>query len=192
MVPRLWNETIESHRREVREAITNTAAMLVIEHGLRGVTMSQIAKRAGIGRATLYKYFPDVDVILREWHASQVDSHLKHLAEIRDAAGDPEDRLVAVLTAYAHIVQRTRSHDSELVKFLHPDQQIADAQRQLHDMIKQLIIEGVRQGQLRNDVHPGELANYCLHALTGAATLKGDVAIARLVNVILDGLRAAR
>jgi AcrR family transcriptional regulator len=191
-VPRLWNETIESHRREVREAITETAATLVFEHGLRGVTMSQIAERAGIGRATLYKYFPDVDAILREWHASQVDSHLTHLAEIRDAAGDPEDRLVAVLTAYGHIVQRTRSHDSELVKFLHPDRVISDAQGQLHHMIEQLITEGVQTGQLRDDVEPAELANYCLHALTGAATLKGDVAIERLVNVILDGLRAVR
>ena len=189
-MPRLWNETIESHRREVREAITETAATLVFEHGLRGVTMSQIAERAGIGRATLYKYFPDVDAILREWHASQVDSHLTHLAEIRDAAGDSEDRLVAVLTAYAHIVQRTRSHDSELVKFLHPDKQVADAQRQLHDMIKQLVTEGVNQGQLRNDVHPAELASYCLHALTGAATLTTQPAITRLVTVILDGLRA--
>jgi AcrR family transcriptional regulator len=189
-VPRLWNETIESHRREVREVITETAATLVFEHGLRGVTMSQIAERAGIGRATLYKYFPDVDAILREWHARQVDSHLTHLAEIRDAAGDPKDRLVAVLTAYAHIVQRTRSHNSELVKFLHPDQQVADAQRQLHEMIKQLITEGVRQGQLRNDVHPAELASYCQHALTGAATLTTQPAITRLVTVILDGLRA--
>jgi AcrR family transcriptional regulator len=187
----LWNETIESHRREVREAIIETAATLVSEHGLRGVTMSQIAERAGIGRATLYKYFPDVDAILREWHASQIDRHLTHLAEIRDAAADPEDRLVAVLTAYAHIVQRTRSHDSELVKFLHPDQQVADAQRHLHDMIKQLVTEGVRQGQLRNDVHPAELASYCLHALTGAATLTTQPAITRLVTVILDGLRAA-
>ena len=189
-MPRLWNETIESHRREVREAITQTAATLVFEHGLRGVTMSQIAERAGIGRATLYKYFPDVDAILREWHTRQVDSHLTHLAEIRDAAGDPKDRLVAVLTAYAHIVQRTRSHDSELVKFLHPDQQVADAQRQLHKMIKQLVTEGVRQGQLRNDVHPAELASYCQHALTGAATLTTQSAITRLVTVILDGLRA--
>jgi AcrR family transcriptional regulator len=188
-VPRLWNETIESHRREVREAITETAATLVFEHGLRGVTMSQIAERAGIGRATLYKYFSDVDAILREWHASQVDSHLKHLAEIRDAA-DPEDRLVAVLTAYAHIVQRTLSHDSELVKFLHPDEPIADAQRQLHEMIKQLITEAVHRGQLRNDVHPAELASYCLHALAGAATLTTQPAITRLVTVILDGLRA--
>jgi hypothetical protein len=95
-----------------------------------------------------------------------------------------------VLTAYGHIVQRTRSHDHALVKFLHPDRVISDAQDQLHDMIERLITEGVQAGQLRDDVEPADLANYCLHALTGAATLTTQPAITRLVTVILDGLRA--
>ena len=143
-MPRLWNDTIESHRREVRDAIMQTAAALVFEHGLRAVTMAQIAERAGIGRATLYKYFPDVDAILHAWHAQQVDKHIRQLTEIRDAAGDPGKRLLAVLTNYAHIVQQTRSHDTELVKFLHPEDQIADAHQQLRELIRQLI-EGMRQ-----------------------------------------------
>ena len=167
-----------------------TAATLVFEQGLRGVTMSQIAERAGIGRATLYKYFPDVDAILHAWHASQIDSHLAQLTEIRDSAGDPDERLAAVLSGYARIVRQTRSHDSELVKFLHPEQQITGAQRQLQNLIQQLITEGVRLGRLRDDVKPAELASYCLHALMGAATLSTDAAIERLVTVTLDGLRA--
>src|SRR5918996_4902222 len=63
LVPRLWTETIEEHRRAVRDATLDTAAALVGEHGLRSVTMSQIAEETGIGRATLYKYFPDVEAI---------------------------------------------------------------------------------------------------------------------------------
>ena len=34
-VPKLWNETIEAHRRAVRDAILDTTAALVAEHGLR-------------------------------------------------------------------------------------------------------------------------------------------------------------
>jgi hypothetical protein len=71
-VPKLWNETIEAHRREVRDAILDTTATLVAEQGLRSVTMSQIADQTGIGRATLYKYFPDADTILRAWHERQI------------------------------------------------------------------------------------------------------------------------
>ena len=35
LVPKLWNETIEAHRRAVRDAILDTTAALVAEHGLR-------------------------------------------------------------------------------------------------------------------------------------------------------------
>ena len=34
-MPRLWNETIEAHRRDVRQAILDTTAELVTERGLR-------------------------------------------------------------------------------------------------------------------------------------------------------------
>jgi len=74
LVPKLWNETIEEHRREVREAILDTTVALVAEHGLLSVTMSQIAEETGIGRATLYKYFPDVEAILLAWHERQINA----------------------------------------------------------------------------------------------------------------------
>lgn len=76
VVPRLWTETIEAHRREVREAILDTTAALVTEHGLLSLTMSQIAEETRIGRATLYKYFPDVEAILLAWHDRQITAHL--------------------------------------------------------------------------------------------------------------------
>lgn len=54
-MPRIWSQPIDAHRDAVREATINAAAALVAKHGLTGVTMSQIAKDTGIGRATLYK-----------------------------------------------------------------------------------------------------------------------------------------
>src|SRR5687767_2901383 len=67
-MPKLWNETIETHRRDVRDAILDATSSLVAEGGLRSVTMSLIAEKADIGRATLYKYFPDIEAILKSWH----------------------------------------------------------------------------------------------------------------------------
>jgi len=75
-MPKLWDETIEAHRRAVRDATLDTAAALVAERGLRAVTMSQIAEETGIGRATLYKYFPDVEAILVAWHERHISAHL--------------------------------------------------------------------------------------------------------------------
>jgi AcrR family transcriptional regulator len=189
-VPKLWTETIEAHRREVRDAILDSTAALVVEHGLLSVTMSQIAEETGIGRATLYKYFADVEAILRAWHQRQITGHLRNLVEARDQAGDAGGRLEAVLEAYAFISHDSRGHhDTELAAFLHRDNQVTRAQRQLRDMIQDLVAEGVKAGDLRGDVAPDELASYCLHALTAATSLPSKDAVSRLVAVTLAGLR---
>jgi AcrR family transcriptional regulator len=186
----LWSETIEAHRRGVREAILDTTAALVTEHGLRSVTMSQIAERTGIGRATLYKYFPDVDAIMFAWHDRQISNHLGYLAQIRDQAGDPGKRLEAVIRAYAVINQQTHGHHStELGTFLHRDERLVHAQHQLHHMVRDLIAEAVTSGDIRDDVPPDELATYCLHALSAAGGLPSAAAVRRLVTITLAGLR---
>jgi len=193
VVPKLWNETIETHRREVREAILETTAALVAEHGLRSVTMSQIAEQTGIGRATLYKYFPDVEAILLAWHERQIAGHLGYLAEVRDQAGTGSERLAAVLEAYALIAHESHGHhNTELAAFLHRDEQVARAQQQLHKMIRDLLAEGAKSGDLRDDLAPDELANYCLHALGAASSLSSKAAVRRLVRVTLAGLRPPR
>lgn len=193
VVPKLWNETIEAHRATVREATMDATAALVAEHGLTSVTMSAIAERTGIGRATLYKYFPDVEAILLAWHERQIAGHLHQLAEVRDRADDAGKRLQAVLEAYALIAHESREHrNSELAAFLHGDEQVARAERQLRDMIGDLLTEGVRTGDVRDDVAPDELAGFCLHALTAARTLASKTAVRRLVTVTLAGLRPPR
>ncbi len=189
-MPKLWNETIEAHRRAVRDATLNTTAMLVAEHGLASVTMSQIAEATGIGRATLYKYFSDVEAILIAWHERQVDGHLEHLAAIRDQAGNASQRLEAVLEAFALISHE--HHGTELAALLHQGAHVARAQQRLNNFIRDLLIEGAKNGDLRDDVAPDELASFCLHALTAASSLPSKAAVRRLVAVTLAGLRPAR
>jgi len=186
VVPKLWNETIEAHRRAVGDAILDTAAVLASEHGLRSVTMSQIAQETGIGRATLYKYFSDVDAILVAWHTRQISGHLEHLVKVRDQAGTARERLEAVLEAYALICHE--HHGTELAAVLHRGEHVARAQQHLSDFIGDLLSEGARDGELRDDVAADELANYCLHALAAASSLPSKAAVRRLVTVTLAGV----
>ncbi|MGH9243521.1 MAG: TetR/AcrR family transcriptional regulator [Acidimicrobiales bacterium] len=189
-MPKLWNDTIEAHRRAVRDATLDTTAALVAEHGLASVTMSQIAEETGIGRATLYKYFSDVEAILVAWHERQVTGHLDHLADVRDQAGDARARLETVLEAYALISHE--HHGTELAALLHRGEHIARAQQQLRDFVRDLLTEGAETGDLRHDVAPDELASFCLHALTAARSLPSKAAVRRLVRVTLAGLRPPR
>ena len=192
-VPKLWNETIEAHRREVGQAILDTAVALVAKHGLRAVTMSQIAEETGIGRATLYKYFPDVEAILLAWHERHIAGNLEQLAALRDQAGDPGERLRAVLETYALV--HHEHHGTELAALLHQGHgrdHVARAHHHLVELIRELLTECVDAGSVRDDVAPGELASYCLAALGAAGALPSKAAVRRLVTVILAGLRPPR
>jgi len=188
-VPKLWNDTIEAHRVAVRDAILDATWTLAGQRGLLSVTMSEIAEAAGIGRATLYKYFPDVEAILLAWHERQVAGHLEHLAAMRDRAGDAYSRLAAVLEAYALISLHRGEHAAELAARLHRGEHVARAQQQLIDLFRDLLAEAADTGHIRHDAAPAELASYCLHALNAAGGLPSKAAVRRLVTVTLDGLR---
>lgn len=186
----MWTDTIETHRREVRDAVLAATSRLIAEQGLLAVTMSGIAEGAGIGRATLYKYFPDVESILHVWHERQIAAHLDQLTAARDQARHPSDRLQAVLEAYALISRESHvPHDGELASLMHRDEHVHRAEHQLRQLIQELLADGAKAGTVRDDIPPAELAEYCLHALAASSGLGSKTAVSRLVSVTLSGLR---
>lgn len=187
-MPRLWTDTIETHRHEVRDAILDTTASLVAEHGLLGVTMSRIAEEAGIGRATLYKYFRDVEAVLLAWHQRQVASHLDRLITVRDSNRPPR-RLRAVIEAYAMAIHEAQAHHGIAISAaIHHDDHVAAAEHRVAAIFRDLLGDSARRGEIRADVRPAELAAYCVHALAAARTLPSREAVRRLVSVTLGGL----
>ena len=189
-MPKLWNATIETHRAAVRDAILDSAMALVAELGLRAVTMANIAARAGIGRATLYKYFTDADSIMRAWHEREIDRHMAQVAAIKDGSGDAATRLARVLERYGTGAHAGRgAHDAELAAYLHRDERVHAAHHRLRRLLADLIAESAADGAVRDDVAPEELAAYCLAALTAAAELHSAAAVRRLVGLTLAGLQ---
>jgi len=162
---------------------------LAEEHGPLGLTMTQVAKVAGIGRATLYKYFTDVESILIAHHAQYVESHLRELDAVRGASGPVGPRLAAVVSAYASICfHRGRHSATDISALVHRGPELADAQHRLRRVFAELIDEAAADGLVRTDVSSEELAEYCLHALSAAGQAADLDQLGRLVRVVLDGL----
>jgi AcrR family transcriptional regulator len=152
--------------------------------------MADIAARAGIGRATLYKYFADAEAILRAWHEREIGRHLAEVAAIAGGPGEAAARLTAVFERYALNAQSGRGgHDAEMAAFLHRDEQVAAARHRLRRLVADLIGEAAAAGAVRDDVAPDELAAYGLAALGAAGELRSPAAVRRLVAVTLAGLR---
>lgn len=185
----MWGESIDEHRRSVRDAITEATWRLAQEHGPLSLTMSQVAGAAGIGRATLYKYFTDIESILVAHHARHVENHLRTLEQLRGEAQPPGTRLTAVTHAYATICFHRGKHSSADIRALvHQGPEIADAERRLHSVFAGLIAEAAAEGLVRTDVGPDELAVYCRRALEAASEARDLDGVGLLVRVVLDGL----
>lgn len=185
-MPRLWNDTIETHRQSVRDAVLDAAAALVTEEGPTSVTMARIARDAGIGRATLYKYFPDAEAILIAWHERMIARHLHQLHAARHQADNPLVALRHVLETYAHSI-RTQ-HGQALAAQLHRLPHARSAQEHLRRFVEELVGEAARAGLVRSDVSAHELTAYALGALSAAESLPSHQAIVRLVDITLDGM----
>ncbi|QMU77685.1 helix-turn-helix transcriptional regulator [Streptacidiphilus sp. PB12-B1b] len=187
-MPKLWNETIEAHRRTVREAVLDAAAALTAEHGPASLTMSQIAVRAGIGRATLYKYFPDVEAVLAARRQREAERLLARLTGARDRAAGrtgPGGRLQAVLLAYA-----LAAHEQRGAGVL-PDHgsPSPDPQQPVLELLRELLAQAADAGAVRADIGADELAAYCLHALAAAGAARSEAAVHRLLALTLSALR---
>ena len=188
-MPKLWAETVQSHREQVRTAVLDAVEALVANRGVLEVTMSHLAETTGIGRATLYKYFGDVEEVLAAWHHRHVAGHLAELRDLADRPGDPATRLRSVLEAYGRICQQRRQHGANaLVAALHRSEQIGSIEQELGELITGLLTDAATIGAVRKDVPPDELASYCLHALAAAGESGTVTATARLVSVVLMGL----
>ncbi|MBO3737695.1 TetR/AcrR family transcriptional regulator [Actinoplanes flavus] len=199
-MPKLWNSTVEQHRHTVHAAILDATAALIAEHGL-AVNMSQIAAHVGIGRATLYKYFPDVQAIVAAWHERQVTAHLDHLTSVAAQHQDPGERLRTVLSTYLRL-SSTGTHTghgnhgggpaAQLATALHQASHMPAAHQRLRELVTAVIAGAADAGVARTDVPTDELATYCLHALAAAAALPSPGSHERLLEVTWAGLLPPR
>ena len=189
-MPKLWDGTIEAHRREVRAAVVAATAALVAKHGLRGVTMSRIAQDAGIGRATLYKYFSDVESIVTAWHNEKVTQHLNHLKGLRSSRAPADRRLASALENLATMSYQAAKHDeaSDLAATLHQGDHVSQAERDLHALFVGMVEDAVTGGFVRDDVPATELATFCVNAAMGARHLSSQAAVDRLTQLTMAGI----
>jgi AcrR family transcriptional regulator len=98
-----WRGLRERHRDELRGHVRRAAVDLVVEHGIAAVSMSQLAQRAGVPRATLYTHYPTVEHALADWLDAEVATFRADLDTAMAGHDDPLDRLGAYLIAQCRV-----------------------------------------------------------------------------------------
>ncbi len=161
----------QRHGRTDEDTVLDAARDCVLAVGVRRTTLTDIARRAGVSRMTLYRRWPDVqtivgDLMTREWLA---------LAEsvMPDGTGDAPERLVGTL------VRGTRAFRAHplLRKIVEVDPELllpylltrtGASQEAFLELIERELVLGHAEGSVRQDV-PARQARAVLLVVQGFA-----------------------
>jgi len=150
-----WDSATAHYRDRQRDSILVAALHLLAGQGSGGMSMSSLASAAGISRATLYRYFSDLDSVLvgiAEMLAAH-DDDLATAVESESGARQQLRYLVGVL------VQAHAGHDlstEAIVGALPPAARglLDEHERRTHRLVQDILERGRQSGELRDDIDP--------------------------------------
>lgn len=172
-----------------REQILRATVDLVMEKG-PAVPLETIAKRAGVGIATLYRHFPDRMVLLRQ---VALDLLRQSTHEARAALAEEDDAFTA-LTRYMHdsIDLRIGAIMPVLVDKVEMDDELLTARQQSREATDELVRQAHNERSLRADVKSGDIGllimRFALPLSDAMAPDDNHRLSHRHLELLLDGL----
>ncbi|MFI5685929.1 TetR/AcrR family transcriptional regulator [Streptomyces sp. NPDC051636] len=174
-----------------RERIVTAAREMFVEYG-PDVPLDEIARRAGVGNATVYRNFPDRDALVREVVCSVMDRTVRAAEEALAETGDAFEALERfVHSAADERISALCPMVASTFDRHHPD--LEAARERTERLIEEVMDRAKGAGQLRPDVGVGDLmvaVAQLSRPPAGTACLGLDRFVHRHLQLFLDGLRA--
>ena len=96
-MPRISAATNAAQRENTKRAILKSFGQLLYARGLPGLTMTDVAKNAGIGRTAVYNYFADMGELLVAYALDETERFLHELDEGIAGVTNPIDQLAVYI-----------------------------------------------------------------------------------------------
>ena len=182
-------------RERRRARLLEAAAALFAAAPFAEVQVEEIARRAGVGKPTLYRYFPSKEALYLEVFGAALARLETELAAIAGAPGPARERLAAMLTRLTAALEQTRTLG--LLEGERPDRTqnwraLYRARRHaILDALRQVIEAGCQAGEFRRvdpAVTPALLIGIIRGGLAGAPHASLDQVAAAAISLVLDGL----
>ncbi len=150
-MPRISATSNAAQRAETQRRILTAFGELLFSHGLPGLTMTDVARHAGVGRTAVYNYFADIEELLISYALDETE---RFLAELRDALAElpnPVDRLA--LYVRAQVEDLSRRHlppGPAMAAVLSPSSfaKLADHVGDLSILLQDILRAGMEEGYL--------------------------------------------
>jgi AcrR family transcriptional regulator len=171
------------------ERVLGAAEELFAERG-SDVSMDQVARRAGVGHATVFRRFPSKEALV----AAVIVRRIHQVGELAAAALEQGDAAEG-FERFAWQVAELKAHDRALFEGLAGPcaelSEVVEAHTEVLDTVRRLVVAAQEAGAVRADVDPDEVPLILASTLTGALQMSppGSELWRRHLAVVLDGLR---
>ncbi|MFI7483896.1 TetR/AcrR family transcriptional regulator [Kocuria sp. M1R5S2] len=170
-MPRISAATNAAQRENTKRAILDSFGQLLYQQGLTGLTMTHVAKNAGVGRTAVYNYFADMGELLVAYALDETERFMTDLRQDLEGVANPVDRLAVYIRA--QIEDLTRRHlppGPTMRTVLAPEdyQKLGEHVGELQGLLAAILRDAIVQGYLPDGDIP-ELATLVHGSLTAAA-----------------------
>jgi AcrR family transcriptional regulator len=183
---------LRSDAERNRQRILSAAGRVFADRGL-GATMDLIAEQAGVGVGTVYRRYPEKELLIDALFEERIEE-LARVGEQALAAEDPWEGLVAYLEAAIAQQAANRGLRDLLLSSTYGHDRVARARERLAPIASQLLQRAQKEGELRSDLAANDVP--LLYLMLGAIVdYTRDVEPAawrRFFVLVADGLRARR
>ncbi len=137
-----------------RHEILQSSVAVILKQGFAGTSMQEIARAAGVGKSTLYDYFPTKDHVLLFAFEEELDVLQKQAEGLAARAGPVDEKLIRILEAQLDYLLKNKNFFSELslqVMQLGPAAQarIMKKRYAYQDLLRGVLEQGVLEGVFR-------------------------------------------
>ena len=146
----LTDQEIDRRRHE----IFHSSVELILKQGFAGTSMQEIAQAAGVGKSTLYDYFPTKDHVLLFVFEEELDK-FQEQAEGLSAQDTPvQEKLIKILEAHLEYLLNNKNFFTEIAMQLMQmgkdgQQSVMKKRYAYQDLLRGVLEQGIREGVFR-------------------------------------------
>jgi AcrR family transcriptional regulator len=186
----------------IKEKIMNIFREQSQIFGIKSVTLDMIAKRCGISKKTLYKYFDGKDQIVTEVFDELLDKLNERFVEI-DRTND--EAMVKIHRIFDAMFELLGSVSTPLLRDIqndYPDinKKIDNFRDQHHDLVRRTIESGIASGSMNGNINSSAAVDMIMGAAQAvffpSYIIKNNLTMQSIIEsfkaLILDGLALKR
>jgi AcrR family transcriptional regulator len=179
---------LRADARRNRARILEAARYACAEHGA-SVQMDDVARGAGVGVGTVYRHFPTKDALIAALVAEKFRISTQNLREALEIE-DPWEAFAEGLRRNAEVMAADVALREALTRLGPAAGHSEQGRAELEALAGRLIARAQEAGALRRDVSVADIG--ALMSGLGSSMGRADVDWRRHLDILLDGLRAAR